>query len=83
MKCPRCKADLPEPQRRDARERTDPGAGRDAPERRESSAREPTTTESSAASVTPPRAVTPEDALRVESPPAPCPQCGWSTMWNE
>jgi hypothetical protein len=27
--------------------------------------------------------VTPEEALRVESPPAPCPQCGWSTMWNE
>jgi hypothetical protein len=25
----------------------------------------------------------PEDALRADRPPAPCPQCGWSTMWNE
>ena len=25
----------------------------------------------------------PEDALRADGPPAPCPQCGWSTMWNE
>ena len=24
-----------------------------------------------------------EDALRADRPPAPCPQCGWSTMWNE
>ena len=32
---------------------------------------------------TPPGAVAPADALRVESPPAPCPQCGWSAMWNE
>jgi hypothetical protein len=23
-----------------------------------------------------------EDALRADAPPAPCPQCGWSTMWN-
>jgi hypothetical protein len=28
-------------------------------------------------------AVTPEEALRADAPPAPCPQCGWSTMWNE
>jgi hypothetical protein len=21
--------------------------------------------------------------LRADTPPAPCPQCGWSTMWNE
>jgi hypothetical protein len=26
---------------------------------------------------------TPEEALRAGTPPAPCPQCGWSTMWNE
>ncbi len=26
---------------------------------------------------------TPEEALREDTPPAPCPQCGWSTMWNE
>jgi hypothetical protein len=26
---------------------------------------------------------TPEEALRADTPPAPCPQCGWSTMWNE
>jgi hypothetical protein len=25
----------------------------------------------------------PEDAERADAPPAPCPQCGWSTMWNE
>jgi len=25
----------------------------------------------------------PEDAVRADRPPAPCPQCGWSTMWNE
>jgi DNA-directed RNA polymerase subunit M/transcription elongation factor TFIIS len=25
----------------------------------------------------------PEDAVRADAPPAPCPQCGWSTMWNE
>ena len=24
-----------------------------------------------------------EDAVRADRPPAPCPQCGWSTMWNE
>jgi DNA-directed RNA polymerase subunit M/transcription elongation factor TFIIS len=24
-----------------------------------------------------------EEALRADTPPAPCPQCGWSTMWNE
>jgi predicted RNA-binding Zn-ribbon protein involved in translation (DUF1610 family) len=29
------------------------------------------------------RAPTPEEALRADTPPAPCPQCGWSTMWNE
>jgi hypothetical protein len=23
-----------------------------------------------------------EDAVRADRPPAPCPQCGWSTMWN-
>lgn len=28
-------------------------------------------------------ASTPEKALRADTPPAPCPQCGWSTMWNE
>jgi hypothetical protein len=28
-------------------------------------------------------AETPEEALRADTPPAPCPQCGWSTMWNE
>jgi endogenous inhibitor of DNA gyrase (YacG/DUF329 family) len=27
--------------------------------------------------------LTPEEALRADTPPAPCPQCGWSTMWNE
>ena len=26
---------------------------------------------------------TPDEALRADTPPAPCPQCGWSTMWNE
>lgn len=26
---------------------------------------------------------TPEETLRADTPPAPCPQCGWSTMWNE
>jgi hypothetical protein len=25
----------------------------------------------------------PEDPVRADAPPAPCPQCGWSTMWNE
>jgi len=30
-----------------------------------------------------PTARTPEEALRADTPPAPCPQCGWSTMWNE
>lgn len=30
-----------------------------------------------------PRTPEPEDALRADAPPAPCPQCGWSTMWNE
>jgi hypothetical protein len=25
----------------------------------------------------------PEDAVRADAPPAPCPQCGWSVMWNE
>lgn len=30
-----------------------------------------------------PRTPKPEDALRADAPPAPCPQCGWSTMWNE
>ena len=29
------------------------------------------------------RTPAPEDALRADAPPAPCPQCGWSTMWNE
>ena len=29
------------------------------------------------------RSPAPEDALRADRPPAPCPQCGWSTMWNE
>ena len=29
------------------------------------------------------RTPAPEDALRADRPPAPCPQCGWSTMWNE
>jgi hypothetical protein len=24
-----------------------------------------------------------EEALRADAPPGPCPQCGWSTMWNE
>lgn len=28
-------------------------------------------------------AATPEEALRADTPPAPCPECGWSTMWNE
>jgi len=31
----------------------------------------------------PSRTPAPEDALRADRPPAPCPQCGWSTMWNE
>jgi hypothetical protein len=26
---------------------------------------------------------TPEEALRADAPPAPCPQRGWSAMWNE
>jgi hypothetical protein len=26
---------------------------------------------------------TPEEALRADTPPVPCPPCGWSTMWNE
>jgi hypothetical protein len=30
-----------------------------------------------------PRTPAPDDALRADRPPAPCPQCGWSTMWNE
>lgn len=30
-----------------------------------------------------PRTPKREDALRADAPPAPCPQCGWSTMWNE
>lgn len=29
------------------------------------------------------RTPAPDDALRADRPPAPCPQCGWSTMWNE
>ena len=29
------------------------------------------------------RSPAPEDAVRADRPPAPCPQCGWSTMWNE
>ena len=29
------------------------------------------------------RTPNPEDAVRADRPPAPCPQCGWSTMWNE
>ena len=29
------------------------------------------------------RVPTPEEALRADTPPAPCPQGGWSTMWNE
>jgi hypothetical protein len=28
-------------------------------------------------------ATTAEEALRADAPPGPCPQCGWSTMWNE
>lgn len=32
---------------------------------------------------TPRKVPTPEEALRADTPPAPCPQCGWSTMWNE
>ena len=24
-----------------------------------------------------------EDAEHADAPPAPCPQCGWSVMWNE
>ena len=28
-------------------------------------------------------ATTPEEALEADAPPAPCPQCGWSTMWSE
>jgi len=28
-------------------------------------------------------AATAEEALRADAPPGPCPQCGWSTMWNE
>ena len=28
-------------------------------------------------------ATTPEQAYRADAPPGPCPQCGWSTMWNE
>lgn len=82
MQCPRCKADLPEPPPRDVRERNDPRDRRDAAERHESRAHEPTAAASPPASVTP-GAITPEEALRVDSPPAPCPQCGWSTMWNE
>jgi endogenous inhibitor of DNA gyrase (YacG/DUF329 family) len=25
----------------------------------------------------------PRDAVHADRPPAPCPQCGWSVMWNE
>jgi hypothetical protein len=28
-------------------------------------------------------AATPEEAMRADAPPGPCPRCGWSTMWNE
>jgi hypothetical protein len=28
-------------------------------------------------------AATAEEAMRADAPPGPCPQCGWSTMWNE
>jgi hypothetical protein len=28
-------------------------------------------------------ATSPGEALRADTPPAPCPHCGWSTMWNE
>jgi len=30
-----------------------------------------------------PVAATAEEAMRADAPPGPCPQCGWSTMWNE
>ena len=30
-----------------------------------------------------PRTPTVEDAEHADAPPAPCPQCGWSVMWNE
>ena len=26
---------------------------------------------------------TPEESYRADTPPGPCPKCGWSTMWNE
>jgi len=29
------------------------------------------------------RTRTVEDAEHADAPPAPCPQCGWSVMWNE
>lgn len=30
-----------------------------------------------------PRTPGPDDAVRANALPAPCPQCGWSVMWNE
>jgi len=30
-----------------------------------------------------PRTPRSDDAVRANAPPAPCPQCGWSVMWNE
>ena len=64
MECPRCKAQLPPPERGQSRggERQKP----DGEARRSETA-----------------AVAPQEALRADAPPAPCPQCGWSTMWNE
>ena len=26
---------------------------------------------------------TAEEAMRADTPPGPCPKCGWSAMWNE
>jgi hypothetical protein len=64
MECPRCKAQLPPPEKGPSR------AGKPRHDRGE---------ERRSDSV----AATPEEALRADTPPAPCPQCGWSTMWNE
>jgi hypothetical protein len=71
MQCPNCKTEIPAPDR--PRE--------DEPQRDRPSRERPARAAASDPEV--PRAPAPEDALRADRPPAPCPQCGWSTMWNE
>ena len=72
MHCPRCHAELAGNDPRGERLRDGAPAASDAVSPRPDASPD-------AARPVP----TPEEALRADTPPAPCPQCGWSTMWNE